>query len=253
MDTAVVIGINRFPHLQHCDLRGCCNDADNLEELFREHCDDVTVLKDAAADKASIMQAIESALQRSTHYFYMSMSSHGTQLRDDAQDPDERYDGLDEAFITSSTTGDMRNVIRDDEFYRIFRRYPDVTKRILLDCCHAGTGLRFLPQTTQRRIRYIPNPNVAAGHIVRPVKRALAAIDIPNLMLFAGCRSNEYCQDAEINGTWNGAFTWAFMNSFSEKIKMVELYRRVVKLTRPYNQLPQLECHPQDLSGTFFR
>lgn len=252
MDTAVVIGINRFLHLKGYELRGCVNDAEAMARLFWQHCDDVTMLTDDDASKDNILQTIEAGLEKATRCFYMSMSSHGTQLPDDRQDRDE-YDGLDEAFVTFTTTHAMQDVIRDDELYRMFKRFPNIRKRVLLDCCHAGTGLRFLPATSQRRIRYIPNCNVGSGHIVRPTKRALAAIDIPDLMLFAGCRSNEYCQDAEINGTWSGAFTWAFTSGFGEKVRMSELYGRVVRLTKPYNQVPQLECGPQDLNDTFFK
>jgi hypothetical protein len=77
----------------------------------------------------------------------------------------------------------------------------------------------------------------------RQNKYAIVASDRD--VLLAACEDRQTAADAEIGGTWRGAFTWALGKSIRETggdLTYDELIKRAAARLRNYEQKPQLEC-----------
>lgn len=166
---ALCVGINRFPHLpEGLWLRGCVNDAEDFRDLLTGAYgfagEDVTVLTDERATRAALLDALEdmvaAAVAGEVDHLVVTLSSHGTQVADASRD---EPDGLDEAFATADVEPGPRgwreeSLVRDDELRWLFGRVPEhVLLDVVLDTCHAGSGLERL-EPTDRRARYLPPP-----------------------------------------------------------------------------------------------
>lgn len=147
---AILIGINYFDF--DCELKGCINDANNmLRWLHSIGYDEFELMVDSPLDpdwhlpnaptRANILRAIDSVLAKSVagDTIFFHFSGHGSQLLDDDED---EADGLDECICPADSiiTGDY---ITDDV---IRERLIDpaavrgIRVRMVLDCCHSGTG-----------------------------------------------------------------------------------------------------------------
>lgn len=152
---ALLIGIDRYPHLKDGDLQGCVNDITALAGLLRGRFgfapDDVTVLLDEAATRDGILAALDALAERVQHddVVVLAFAGHGSQVTDlEGDEPD----GLDETIVPhdsgrgSSPDGRPRpnRDITDDELQRVLGRIGSKTAYIsvLFDCCHSGTGMR---------------------------------------------------------------------------------------------------------------
>lgn len=147
---AILIGINYFDF--DCELKGCINDANNmLRWLHSIGYDEFELMVDSPLDpdwrlpnaptRANILRAIDAVIAKSVagDTIFFHFSGHGSQLLDDDED---EADGLDECICPADSiiTGDY---ITDDV---IRERLIDLAAvrgirvRMVLDCCHSGTG-----------------------------------------------------------------------------------------------------------------
>jgi hypothetical protein len=260
---ALLVGINDYKGIT--DLKGCHNDVGNMRHILKTYLgftnDDIRVVLDSRATKEAIMYRLEYMVDKAQpgDYMVFHFSGHGSQFRD--RDGDELEDQMDEILCPYEMNWD-NNFILDDDLDRIFKRVPDgALLEVFLDCCHSGTGTRDIrppAQGTQYVGRYLQPP---ADILFRaegdedqlgPARGFTGANrsgtrSTQKHVLWAGCMANQQSADANINGTYNGAFTYYFCKHIRESggdISRRNLLERIRESLRHngYPQLPQLEC-----------
>jgi hypothetical protein len=256
------VGINKFKNYPQAALRGCVNDANDMEALLKKWLGfgtgDIVKLTDAKATKASIMAQlkamVDGAKKGKYSYLVFSLSSHGTQVPDASGDePDRADEALCPYDLASSGTAWSPNyIIVDDELNDLFVQLPPhVLLEVYLDTCHSGTGIKALDLLLDRKPRWMPPPSYEAFEMIkgrrsRGLSRAFLEKGLVHHILWAGCRADQTSADAYIDGGWHGAFTYYFckvMNETKNKLARKEVLARVRKALAPrYDQIPQLEC-----------
>jgi metacaspase-1 len=276
---ALCVGINLYRNYPSATLHGCVNDASAMKGMLSDETlglgfdpnTDITVLVDAQATKANIMHQLSDMVAgaKAGKYGYLvfSMSSHGTQTPDLNGDEPDHYD---EAFCPNDlaqkgSSWDRNHVIIDDELAALFRQLPSsVLLEVYLDTCHSGTGLRAIDLLAGRQPRYLPPPTVDGYLEVehrQPHRRlhdAMLEKGLPHQILWAACRDDQTSADAQIGGSWHGAFTYYFekelrtcKNQRSRAAVLVMI--RADLAAQYYLQVPQLECPARPISGSHLR
>ena len=260
---ALCVGINNFKNFPSAALRGCVNDANDMEKLLKNlfgfQAVDIVKLTDTKATKTNIMKNLKEMVHgaKSGKYSHIifTMSSHGTQVPDLSGDEPDR---VDEAFCPNDLAQkgddwDSNHIIVDDELRDLFIQIPeDVVLEVYLDTCHSGTGLKAIDLLFGRQTRYIPPPSLEAfkrvdGKRQRGLNKSLLEKGMVQHILWAACRADQTSADANIDGEWHGAFTYYFckeMNVSQNKLNRNEILEKVRKDLRAgnYTQIPQLEC-----------
>lgn len=236
---AICIGINKFKNLPDATLSGCVNDAIDMAHFFAlRKIQKVVTLTDEKATKEVIISLIRASIEEDYDEIYISYSSHGTQVEDVSGD---ESDMVDEAFVCYDTTADFENLIVDDELYALFLDAPKSTKiEVWLDTCHSGTGLKKMSST--RRVKFLPNPKIFK---YVTVKQKAITKQKSNVILWSGCKDNEYSSDTEFDGKPNGAFTYYFLqmaNKYSNSWRRTIHSKFINTLAEEYQQTPQLEA-----------
>ncbi len=211
---ALLVGINVFKNMPDATLQGCVNDAHDMAALLKEklgYADaDITILTDAQATKAAIMQhlnkMVADAKAGTLNTLVFALSSHGTQVPDTTGDEKDR---ADEVFCPydlaqKGDRWDANHIITDDELNKLFAQLPaSATLEAFFDTCHSGTGMKDLWP-----IRYLPPPSMApfAEQPVQGVEKSLApdadaqdkAVRAQRI-LWAGCRADQTSADARFD------------------------------------------------------
>ncbi|NTU58445.1 MAG: caspase family protein [Chlorobiaceae bacterium] len=259
---ALCVGINKFKNYPDATLNGCVNDATDMQSILKTYNGftdkEIKVLTDAKATKAAIMTCLEKmvdgALKGSYDYLVFSLSSHGTQVPDtNGDEPDK----ADEAFCPHDLAESKGNwhpdhIITDDELHDLFIKLPkNVLLEVYFDTCHSGTGLKAVDMLLDRRPRYLPPPSLKAFlNIEQRSPRALNDLllkkGVAHQILWSGCRSDQTSADAQIDGSWHGAFTYFFckeMRASNNSLSRAELLKKVRQGLKSahYTQVPQLE------------
>ena len=262
---ALCVGINKFKNFPQYTLNGCVNDVNNISAVLKESLgfdkSEITILTDDNATKTNIIRSltnmVKDAKDGKCNYLFFHLSTHGSQVPDTNQD---EPDHADEAFVPHDLEqqGDKwhpDHIITDDEFRDLFSKLPteNVMLEAFFDTCHSGTGLKAMDLLSDRKIRWIPPPSLKAfkeleGVQVHGLREGLMEEDMKNHVLFAGCRSDQTSADAQIDGTYNGAFTYYMCkvikesNNKSSRTQVINKLRDYLK--DAYSQVPQLECSP---------
>jgi hypothetical protein len=259
---ALCVGINQFKNYPSSNLQGCVNDAHDMGALLKDllgfTAGDIITLTDSQATKTNIMSNLKSMVAdaKAGKYGYLvfSLSSHGTQVPDKSGDEGDRADEVfcPHDLAQKGNAWDPNFIISDDELHDLFVQLPkNVLLEVYLDTCHSGTGLKAVDMLLDRRPRYIPPPSMEAflqveGRRPRGLHEGLLEREITHHILWAGCRSDQTSADANIGGSWHGAFTYYFvkeMRASQNKLSRLEILKRVradLKQGR-YSQIPQLE------------
>jgi hypothetical protein len=263
---ALLIGINKY-QIPGADLRGCVNDvnllSDALVKLYGFKKGDITTLTDAQATKKAMMAGIKKIVADSKNgdVALIHYSGHGSNVPDDNGD---EPDGRDEILCPTDLNWD--DTLRDD-WLRIAldKVKPGVQMTVIMDCCHSGTNTRAIQPPDAAMIpRYLPSPWAIAGsesghrNVGRAVRSQLRrsapgsrkSKDIVNAelpeVLITGCRDTQTSADAFINGTYNGALTWALVDAMTRtkgKMTYRDLHDQALASmkTKKFEQVPQLE------------
>ena len=199
---ALLIGINYIG--TDAALNGCINDVNDMCEnlisrynFVRENIEIITDNTEIKPTKANILTAFTNLLKnsKSGDTLVFAYSGHGINMRDKNRD---EWDGFDE-FICPL---DM-NFISDDELSNIVKNNlkSGVNIFTLFDCCNSGSilDLRYQYLDTMRGRRTVTNTNYSEL--------------MGNLVCISGCQDNQTSADSFINGRYNGALTWAFLQS----------------------------------------
>ena len=255
---ALLVGINKYK-MPGADLSGCVNDVTNIRDILLKYLgftvSNIRVIANERATKKAIIKRLEWLVKdaKSGDRLLFHFSGHGSQIRD--RDGDELKDSLDEILCPHDMDWDGTYII-DDELGKIFSPLSKgVNLEVLLDSCHSGTGTRdmmsiaALPHELSFKQRFLEPPMDIQCRVEEDlnVKRILKGGNPWNHVLFAGCKENQTSADANISGSYNGAFTYYFCKHLREgqgNLNRGELLKRV-RASLKFNgfaQVPNLEC-----------
>jgi len=187
---ALVIGID-----YNNELPGCINDANRMEQFLFSQGYTVYKICGSSATWNHIMWALSwvcgACYAGMFSDLFIYYSGHGTRVTDQSGD---ESDGHDEAIVTSDNYA-----IRDDRFHAFLSWIPSwVRVRILMDCCHSGTGMdlehRWYPETDTHMQTF-------------PIHSHHA-----DIQMISGCMDSQVACEVKINGTPQGLMTHAFLN-----------------------------------------
>ena len=262
---ALLVGVNDY--LGANDLHGCVNDVLDmhftLRSLFGFKADEVRTLTDKRATSANIKHRLNWLVKgaKAGDFLLFHFSGHGSQIRD--REGDELKDNLDELICPHDINWDRRDsYITDDELNTILGGVQKgVHLEIILDCCHAGTGLkemglepppelaaefptryRFLSPPADIFLRFSGEEDTLEQKGFTPGFRERS---VKEHILWAACRANQTSADAYINGRYHGAFTYYFNAHLRRNahITRSELLRKIRAslLHDGFSQHPELE------------
>ena len=228
---ALLIGCN-YIGTQN-ELSGCINDVVNIQNKLKNQYgfNNILIMSDDTSKKptkANILDEIKNLLTNSNSgdKLFLAFSGHGTTMKDIAGD---EKDGLDELFVPIDF-----NCISDDEIKLLINNNlkKDVTLFALFDCCHSGTILDL-------RYQYFDSENYDNS-----TENAKETETIGNVIMISGCRDNQTSADAYINSKYQGAMTWAFLDTVNKNPnltwkELITTMRSSLKTTK-YEQIPQL-------------
>lgn len=259
---ALCIGINNFKNYPQSALNGCINDANDMVALIKKYLGfsdtDIVKLTDDQATKANIIKNLKEMVDGAKAGKYdslvFSMSSHGTQMPDTSGDEPDK---VDEAFCphdlaVKGNVWDPDRIIVDDELHDLFIQLPEnVTLEVYLDTCHSGSGLKAIDLLQDRKPRFMPPPSLEAfqeieGKVSKATIRPLVGKGLKQHILWAACKPDQTSADANIEGSWHGAFTYFFckeVNASENKLSRDEILKKVTADLEAgkYTQQPQLE------------
>lgn len=260
---ALCIGINNYPGTG-MDLRGCVNDANDWAGVLAGRGFKVSLLLDAAATKAAMMEGMSALVGKAAKgdTLVITFSGHGTYQPD--TDGDEA-DGLDEALCPYDlqTSG---AALTDDEIRALFAARKSGVRIVLIaDSCHSGTVTRAAPaeKDADTRPRFMPMGNWLPARLLPKDRAGRVATTMTGTLgqsplfaaysnklgdlLLSGCKegANNFSYDARINGRFNGAFTHYALKTLA-RLKpgatYADWHKAIVKYlpSASYPQAPQL-------------
>ena len=164
---ALIIGVNECPEYVLADgtrprpLQGAEADATDVAALLKQRygvaAEGIRLLLGAKARLADV-QAAQRDLQqiaKADDVLVFYFAGHGTQLKD-ARPLDEE-DRRDEALCLADARADGQNLLRDDQLGRWLEEFPAQRVTAILDCCHAGTGIKDVEGDLSPR--FLPSPD----------------------------------------------------------------------------------------------
>jgi len=278
---ALLVGLNHYPNPAN-NLKGCVNDVLQTSKMLQEaygfdDASGIRVLSDERATTAAIVDRLKWLVggSRAGDVLVFHYSGHGSQVRD--RHGDELDDGLDEIICPYDL--DWDDPFTDDDLHAVLEEAtPGANLTVILDCCHAGTGIRaHLHEHLPVRIKsLVPPPDIV--HRTAPaiedrgenrrltmcgprreltLRRFGTKAAERGAILIAGCRANQTSADAWIAGDYHGAFTYFLWKAAADAglgIPYSELVRRTRQGLRKagYDQVPQLEGPAASLAQPMF-
>jgi metacaspase-1 len=261
---ALLVGINNYKNIN--GLQGCINDVTNVRSVLKTFLgftnNDIRLLTDDRATKKNILARLEKMVSAAKEgdFIIFHYSGHGSQIRDRSND--ELNDHMDELICPYDMNWDD-GFITDDMLGNILSKLKKgANMEVILDSCHSGTGTRDIFPGCPAVLEYqgimnnrflSPPVDIECRHQgdednLKPTKsfRTDQKI-ILNHVLWAGCKDSQTSADAEIDGNYNGAFSYYFCKHIREsggKIVREDLCTRVRNSLKhnQFEQVPQLEC-----------
>lgn len=234
---ALLIGINYKG--TRAALRGCVNDANNMERLLVQHgfprdsCHMVKLVDDSRdrnylPTRANITKACQWLLQGVSKgdVLFFHYSGHGAQVPDRSG---MESDGYNETILPMDYRSGQ---ITDDALWNsLVAPLPDGTRLTsVMDCCHSGTGLD-LPYDV----------DIRTGRWKEDVNPAHAQGDA---ILFSGCEDSQTSADTMDKYQAGGAMTQSFIKAYQDNPMatypefMASIHRHLRR--RGFHQRPQL-------------
>lgn len=247
---AVCVGINDYPGSAN-DLKGCINDAKAWAELLENHfgfeAGNITIMTNAKATKANILEAVGKMVDGavSGDIIVFTNSSHGTYLTDTSGD-EEAYDEAMCPYDCSET------LILDDELREMFSKVKrGVHLTVISDSCHSGSVTRLIEGEEYRKPRFLSPDRIGKATIENIYKaKSNRKSKYPQSgmkdVLLSGCKSDEYSYDASIGGKYHGAMTYYAIEAIVESgysLTYSQLHKLLTEKIKEagYPQTPQLE------------
>jgi hypothetical protein len=254
---ALIVGINYEGSGN--DLRGCINDANNIEALLKtKGFTEIKMVLEKEATTKGIISGLNWLVTDTApgDVIVFHYSGHGSQLPSKVEP-----DGFEEILCPIDLNWTTR-VITDDTLRNIFNTVPNgVNTTLILDCCHSGTALDqdesvivvdkdiVAPSLNKEEgeSRYLPPPAKIEKKLAkRELVDWTTSRDVnKTALLIAGCRADQTSADAFIDGTYQGAATYAILKFAKENpdIDYKTLVAKMVDFMRAnrYTQRPQLD------------
>lgn len=237
---ALLVGIN-YKNTS-AELRGCVNDVNDLKQMLitKYHYVDsnIVTLLDSNATKYNILTQLTKLLQssKSGDTLFFSFSGHGYFIDDFSG---EELDGKDEVIISVD-----KFAIVDDELKKIIDTHlkEKVTLFVLVDTCHSGTILDLPYQ-------YFKGDQEMIHH-------SLCSETKGTVFCLSGCRDDQVSMDAYLQGDFNGAMTYHFIEVINENDSItwkgcLKQLREKLK-TKKFDQIPQLTTGKHVEVGTVY-
>jgi len=239
---ALLVGINYVN--TSSELRGCVNDVNDLKQLltakYNYSRSNIVTLTDSQATKQNVLSQLTKLLKsgNSGDTLFFSFSGHGYFKRDSSNDEE---DGKDELLISVDNLA-----IVDDELKHIIDTHlkANVTLIALVDTCHSGTILD-LPYKY-----YKGQPKLSHNSLSNDTKGTVICV--------SGCRDDQVSMDAYLEGDFNGAMTFHFVellnesNSLTWKACIEQLQDKLKK--DKFTQVPQMTCGKNiDLNNVYVK
>lgn len=267
MDKALLVGINKYPG---APLAGCINDVLDMAHFITVHCGfnpkTIRLLTDERATTAEILARLDWLVSdlRPGDRILFHYSGHGAQMA--TRDKKGEVDGLDEVICPVDFDWSDARTIRDKQFHTIFDRIPaGVTAVWISDSCHSGDLEKDAGGLGGRSSKHLVPPadlgwrieaaKLAGFHPWNP--QTPVHPSIPNIVLVAGCKSDQTSADASFAGRANGALTYFLLKSLEAPDGLTTplnvLIPRMVDALKSssYEQTPQLEG-PANLTTRMF-
>jgi hypothetical protein len=224
---ALVVGINTYTGRDARgpirSLRGCLNDADDIEAQvkrlgpasFRRLGWEATGKAERAVTRADVFTAWRDmmAAARTGDTLLLTYSGHGSQVPVLPGNPSREADGMDETLVlTGYNVADGRSGehIIDDELDELFRaaHAKGLIVVFVSDSCHSGTVYRAveLRDVSYRTLR--PDPTARGTPVAGP-RPAAPPEAPPNLLFLAGSQENELVPEITVAGHYRGALSVA--------------------------------------------
>jgi len=232
----LLIGINY--NGTDAQLNGCINDTTSihtaLTTTYGFKTDDISIITDDTEQKPTretILESFKTLLQSGEEgdLLFFSYSGHGSSTYDNNSDEN---DGRDEMIITSDLKG-----ILDDELKSLIQLHlkKGVTLFALFDCCFSGTVLDL-------KYQYLDSLENNTFTVDNNDTETMS-----NVIMISGCNDTQTSADAYMEQKYQGAMTWAFLNSLKENSttsnlswkKLLIDMRDKLKNSK-FTQLPQL-------------
>jgi hypothetical protein len=224
---ALVVGINTYAGRDARgpirSLRGCLNDADDIEAQvrrlgpasFRRLGWDGAGKAERPVARVNVFAAWRDMLAaaRAGDTLLFTYSGHGSQVPVQPGNPSREADGMDETLVlTGYNVADGRNGehIIDDELDELFRaaHAKGLIVVFVSDSCHSGTVYRAveLRDVSYRTLR--PDPMTRGAPVAAP-RPAAPPEAPPNLLFLAGSQENELVPEITVGGLYRGALSVA--------------------------------------------
>jgi hypothetical protein len=242
MKYAFLVGINYIG--SEYELNGCINDVNNTKSylLTKGYAETNIILltdnTDLKPTRTNILKGLNDLVSKSRpgDTLFWHYSGHGGQTVDLSHDevPDAKGRALDETIYDVNL-----EAIVDDELKVILDKVPvGVIFRAFMDCCHSATCCD-LP--------YLYKPSISGGFSTE----SAVCKGSPNILMVSGCRDAQTSADAFINRKYQGALTWALLDTlggYSECTwkELLAITRYKLK-TGKYSQVPQLSVGDKKL------
>lgn len=280
---ALLVGCTQYvalkdrPDYAGIELYGAGNDARLLARTLAERMGasggDLRILADWPEDpaarptRANILAALDSLASRARpgDRAVVLLAGHGTQAPDD--DGDEA-DGRDELFLPADAgpwdgrRGEVANAIRDDELRERIRaiRAAGATVWLLLDCCHAGSGVRGgTAEGRTRRLRpEILGVPIGSGGAGGPASRP--PLDLEGVAAMYASPSHRAAPELRLperapDAQWHGLLTFAVASQLRRagpRLTFSELFARVLAACEGVSATDALPVAEGDLAMRVF-
>ena len=233
-DRALIIGINRYPHLsERLQLTGSVNDARMMvrvaNEVWRFSPENIKLLVDQEATSGNILAAIETWLIQGTRpgdRVLLTYSGHGYFLHNFRGDEPTGFDQTLAPHDVWRTGVTYANMITDDEIGRMLERLKGRETMLIVDSCHSGTITRALDPDARRGPSIVRS--LAGGGMTRNLgepaferlrrTRSFAA-EHPHVMAWTAVASTELAEeDMSLSDEGrHGVFTRALVEGLLER------------------------------------
>ena len=253
MNQAIISGINDYKYSPYDRLRGCVEDAQQMNLLALNYLGfdpaGVTLLLDSQAVAGRIREDVLGTVQQAKpgDHILWTHSSHGTNTPDSNQ-ADELLELLC-CYDTKEKNGqwDLDTVI-SAKFIGgevIISLHPEAHMDIILDCCYAPEGSQLKTMgLSYSRSKFLPSPDPSLNILLTDrVLFTPKPYKLPhNVCLWSACESHQTSADAYIDGKWQGAFSAAFRKFFKlgRSRSDVIFYARKWLEDNRYEQVPHL-------------
>ena len=226
---ALLFGKNNT-HYGSNKLSFCVNDIDLVKATLTPYDFQFRYFADADVTRKNFREQLIYAFTHalSGDIIYIKYSGHGSYEKDLSGD---EIDGYDETLY-------MDGNFSDDETAELTKLIPEgVVVIFSLDCCYSGTSTREMTPA-----RFMPPKEDYPHH--RQSRRIFRSV--LNHIVFSGCSENEVSEEAVINGTGNGIFTYYEMEPIRDAMPGLT-YRKwfdqiqVMLPNKNFKQTPRVE------------